>query len=118
VVLAGGVNSSPGMDVEADRLFQSVQRMLPRFRPTRVRKALICEMQAGEEMLQNMKGEVHFAQYGSKDLHIEMSSLIPTGRWITVVLIGKSVDRADHPQYLEVLERFLKLPHIERLLPR
>ncbi len=118
VVLAGGVNHSPGMDVEGDCLFQSLQQMLPGFRPPKVRKTLICEMQAGEELLQDMKGEVHFAQYGSKDLHIEMSSLIPKGRWITLVLLGKSVDRADPIQYLEVVERFLKLPQINRLLPR
>jgi flavin-dependent dehydrogenase len=118
VVVAGGVNPSPGMDVQADRLFQSLQQMLPKFRPPKVRKTLICEMQAGEELLQDMKGELHFAQYGSKDLHIEMSSLIPKGRWITVVLLGKSVDRADPSQYLEVVERFLQLPHIRRLLPR
>ena len=118
VVLAGGVNQSPGMDVKADHLFQSLRQMLPGFRPPRVRKTLICEMQAGEELLQDMKGEVHFAQYGSKDLHIEMSSLIPKGRWITVVLLGKSVDRADPSQYMEIVEHFLKLPHIRRLLPR
>jgi hypothetical protein len=75
-------------------------------------------MQAGEELLRDMKGEVHFAQYGSKDLHIEMSSLIPKGRWITVVMMGRSVDHADPSQYLAVVERFLELPHIRRLLPR
>ncbi len=118
VVFAGGANQSPGMDVESDRLFQALKEMIPGFHPPKVRKALICEMQAGEELLQCMKGEVHFAQYGSKDLHIEMSSLIPKGRWITVVLLGKSVDRADPSQYLQVVEHFLELPHIRRLLSK
>jgi flavin-dependent dehydrogenase len=117
-VLAGGVNQSPGMRVQSDRLFQAIAAALPGFRPPEVRKALICEMQAEEDLLQYMKGEVHFAQYGSGELHIEMSSLIPKGRWVTVVLLGKSVDRAEPPQYGQIVERFLELPHIRRLLPK
>ncbi len=118
VVLAGSVNRSPGMRVQSDRLFQSIAKVLPGFRPPAVRKALICEMQAEEDLLQSMQGEVHFAQYGSGELHIEMSSLIPKGRWVTVVLLGKSVDRAEPAQYLQIVERFLQLPHVRRLLPK
>ncbi len=62
-------------------------------------------------------GEVHFAQYGSKDLAIEMSSLIPKKDWVTVALLGKSVDRARPSEYLDILQRFVELPHIRRLLP-
>ncbi len=118
VVLAGGVNQAPGMRVQSDRLVQAIAEVLPGFRPPRVRKALICEMQAEEDLLQYMQGEVHFAQYGSRELHIEMSSLIPKGRWVTVVLLGKSVDRAEPSQYWQIVERFLQLPHIRRLLPK
>ncbi|MGO9114624.1 MAG: NAD(P)/FAD-dependent oxidoreductase [Thermoguttaceae bacterium] len=118
VVLAGGVNQSPGMRVQSDRLFQAIAEVLPGFRPPQVRKALICEMQAEEDLLQYMQGEVHFAQYGSRELHIEMSSLIPKGRWVTVVLLGQSVDRAEPSQYLQIVESFLQLPHIRRLLPK
>jgi flavin-dependent dehydrogenase len=118
VVLAGGVNQLPGMRVQSDRLFQAIAAVLPGFRPPEVRKALICEMQAEADLLQYMKGEVHFAQYGSRELHIEMSSLIPKGRWMTVVLLGQSVDRAEPAQYLQIVERFLELPHIRRLLPK
>jgi len=116
VALAGGVNQLPGMRVQSDRLFQAIAEVLPGFRPPQVRKALICEMQAEEDLLQYMQGEVHFAQYGSRELHIEMSSLIPKGRWVTVVLVGQSVDRAVPSQYLQIVERFLQLPHIRRLL--
>ena len=105
------------MRVQSDRLFQAIATVLPGFRPPGVRKALICEMQAEEDLLQYMQGEVHFAQYGSGELHIEMSSLIPKGRWVTVVLLGKSVDRAEPSQYWQIMERFLQLPHIRRLLP-
>ena len=118
VVLAGGVNPTPGVDLESNRLFQALKEVIPGFHLPRIRKALICEMQTEEELLRQMRGEVHFAQYGSKDLSIEMSSLIPKGRWLTVVLLGPSVDRATPAQHLQVVERFLELPHIRRLLPR
>jgi hypothetical protein len=118
VVFAGGVNQTPGMDLESNCLFLALKEVIPGFRPPHVRKTLICEMQTEEELLRHMRGEVHFAQYGSKDLQIEMSSLIPKGRWITVVLLGPSVDRASPSEYLHLVERFLELPHIKRLLPR
>ncbi len=49
--------------------------------------------QTFKEKYESLKGEVHFAQYGSKTLQVEMSSLIPKTEVITVVLLGKSVDR-------------------------
>ena len=118
VAFAGGVNQTPGMSLESDPLFRALEETIPGFRPPRVRKTLICEMQATEELLRQMRGEVHFAEYGSEDLQIEMSSLIPKGRWITVVLLGPSVDRADPSQHRDIMNRFLALPHIRRLLPR
>ncbi len=117
-VFGGGVNQTPGMALRANSLFRSLGEVLPGFRPPEVRKAIICEVLAQEELLQSLAGEVHFAQYGSKDLRIEMSLLVPRGHWITVVLIGPSVDRADPAGHLAVVERFLELPHIRRFLPR
>ena len=120
-VFAGGVNGSPGMDVASDPLFSDLQAMIPRLRPPRVRRALISEMQAhgggDPEALLAVDGEVHFAQYGSRDLHIEMSSLVPKQNWVTVVLLGKSIDRAQPSEYLSIMQRFVELPHIRRLLP-
>lgn len=117
VVVAAGVNQAPGMDLPDNALFQALARMIPGFRPPRVRKALIGEVQADEQMLRLMAGEVHFAQYGSKDLHIEMSSLIPKRNWLTVALLGRSVDEAKPSEYASIIERFVQLPHIRRLLP-
>jgi flavin-dependent dehydrogenase len=117
VVIAAGVNRSPGMDVASDDLYRGLAEVLPGFRPPQVRRALITEMQADEELLAYMGGEVHFAQYGSKDLQIEMSSLMPKGGWITIVMIGKSVDRAEFTEYRKLAERFLQLPHMQRLFP-
>ena len=120
-VFAGGVNRSPGMDVASDPLFAQLQAMIPKLRPPKVRRALISEMQAHSgtdpEALLAVDGEVHFAQYGSKDLHIEMSSLVPKQNWVTVVLLGKSVDQAQPSEFLGIMQRFVELPHIRRLLP-
>jgi len=118
VAFAPGINRTPGMDPASDPLFGALARMMPGLSPPKVRKAVICEMQAQEDLLRTMEGEVHFAQYGSKELSIEMSSLIPKGEWITVVLLGKSIDRADASQSLRIAESFVELPHIRRVLPR
>lgn len=117
-VFAAGVNRAPGMDLGSDRLYQALERLLPGFRPPQVRKALICEMQADEDLFDHMQGEAHFVLYGSREIQIEMASLIPKGRWITIVLLGRSVDRAQPRDYQQLVKSFLELPHIERLLPR
>lgn len=113
----GGVNRSPGMEVLSDPLFGALREMIPGLRPPRVRKAVIAELLGGEDDLRSLEGEVHFMQYGSKDLHIEMASLMPKREWVTAVLIGKSVDRAEPAEYLDLVRRFVALPHIRRLLP-
>lgn len=119
-VLAGGVNRTPGMDVAADPLLRDLRALIPGFRPPRVRPALISEMKThggDPDELLAVDREVHFAQYGSKELHIEMSSLLPKRDWVTVVLLGKSVDQARPSEYLDIMQRFVELPHIRRLLP-
>ncbi len=67
VVVAAGVNSSPGMDLGSDRLYRALGGAVPGFRPPQVRKALICEMQADDDLFDHMEGEAHFALYGSRD---------------------------------------------------
>jgi flavin-dependent dehydrogenase len=117
-VFAAGVNRTPGMEVAADPLVEALSRVLPGFHPPRVRKALIVEMETEGELRDAMRGEMHFVPYGSRDLHIELASLIPKGRWTTVVLLGRSIDRAPLSQYLDVVERFLDVPHMKRALPQ
>jgi flavin-dependent dehydrogenase len=118
VAVASGVNQTPGMNLATDPFFRALKGALPGFRPPKVRRALICEMEAEEEALRHLKAEVHFVQYGSRDLRIEMSSLIPKGRWITIVLLGPSVDTAQPSDRLAIIESFLELPHIKRLIPK
>ena len=118
LVFAAGVNRVPGMDLGADPVYAALAQLLPGLRPPRVRTAVICEMQAQAGLLRSMEGEVHFAQHGSKELDIEMCSLIPKGDWMTVVLLGESIDRAGPSEYLRIAESYMALPHIRRLLPR
>lgn len=118
VALASGVNQTPGMNLATDLFLGSLKNVLPGFMPPKVRRALICEMLADEEAVRPLKTEVHFVQYGSRDLRIEMSSLIPKGRWITIVMLGLSVDAAQAADRLAIIERFLELPHIKRLIPK
>ena len=106
-VFAGGVNRSSGMDPRSDPLFGALQQMIPELRPPRVRRAVIAELTAGEGELRSLEGELHFMQYGSKDLHIEMASLMPKQGWATAVLVGRSVDRAAPGDSLEVVKRFV-----------
>jgi len=116
-VFAAGVNRRPGMEVRDDPLTAALERMIPRLRPPKVRKAVIAEMRDKEDRLGVIEGEVHFIQYGSKDLHIEMASVMPKKGWLTVVLLGGSVDRAEPSASLRLVERFLRLPNIQRLVP-
>ncbi len=117
VVLAAGVNRSPGEDLASDPLYRSLAQMLPGFRPPKVRRTVIAEMQADDDLLLPLNGEVHFAQYGSKTVDIDMASLIPKQSWMTVVLLGKSIDRARPSDCLKILQEFLQVPHVRRLVP-
>jgi flavin-dependent dehydrogenase len=117
VVVSAGVNRIPGMNVNNDPLFASLRTIMPHLRAPRVRRAVIAELQAEEGLLRPLEGEVHFAQHGSKEIDIEMSSLLPKGSWLTVVLLGRTIDAADPSQYLRIVQEFVDLPHIRLLLP-
>ena len=119
-VLACGVNQIPGMKLENARIFSNLQGIIPRFRPPRTRKALIAEVDVKDErFMRRVQDELFIAEYGSRDLSIEMASLIPKGKFMTVVLIGPTVDRCSGgSQSFDIINRFLELPHIRRLLPR
>jgi len=61
---------------------------------------------------------MYFVEYGSKSLPLEMCSLLPKRGFVTAVLVGKSVDRADHwDKSRKIMREFLELPHIRKLLP-
>ncbi len=66
-----------------------------------------------------MEGELTFILYGSPRLKLDMGSVLPKGRFATVVLIGPSIDNQENaPKVAEVVDAFLELPQIRRVLPR
>lgn len=117
VAVAGGVNQEAGINLETSSFGRSLSQLIPGFVPPGVRKTLIFELEGNEQFLRTVQGEIHFVEYGSDRLRIEMSSIMPKGRFVTVVLIGPSIDRCGPAEHLEIISRYLELPHIRKLLP-
>jgi flavin-dependent dehydrogenase len=119
VAVATGVNARTGKDYGTDPLIRSIQRINPDFAPAKLRRALVFELKVSPEVLEkNLKNEVYFIEYGSKELPLEHIALIPKGDYLTVTVIGKYIDRAALPKDTrEIIKRILKLPHLNRILP-
>lgn len=119
VSIASGINPHYGMDSCADDFTASVKRLNPSFVPGRSRRTLIFELDVGEEYLQRkMNREIYFLEYGSKDLALEHTALIPKGRFLTVAMIGHFVDHVILPRdSRQIIQQFLALPQVDRILP-
>ena len=119
VSFATGINAQYGMEDHCDALIASIKELNPAFVPGRSRKTLIFELDVGESFLEhNLNREMYFIEYGSEQLVIEHTALIPKGRFLTVAMIGRCVDEAIMPQDSRRLIRdFLTLPQVERILP-
>jgi flavin-dependent dehydrogenase len=117
VAFAAGVNEDVGLAPERSRMLQCFRRLAPRFRPPLVRRALIFELQARPAVPPSLVGTVHFVEYGSASLPLEMCSLVPKRGFVTVVLVGASVDAATtRGETQEIMKQFLELPHIRKLI--
>lgn len=118
-VFAGGVNHGLRHRGEALHLEQCLRQVMPGFAPPKLRRALIFELELDPEQAGELDGEILFIEYGSQSLPLEMCSLVPKGQFVTVVLIGPAVDRlADHSLVAGLIQEFLKLPHVQKLIPR
>ena len=119
VSIATGINAHCGFDYGDDGFIASIKRLNPSFVPGKTRKALIFELDVGEDFLErNMNREIYFIEYGSKHLTLEHTALIPKGRFLTVVMIGKCIDEAVLPRdSRQIVRDFLTLPQIDRILP-
>lgn len=117
VVFATGVNQEIGKPTDQSPILQSLRRMVPAFVPSQLRRALILELQALPCVPGNLSHTVHFVEYGSKHLPLEMCSLVPKRGFVTVVLIGGGVDAAlRRGEGREVTRQFLNLPHVRKLV--
>ncbi len=119
VVFASGVNEMASCVHHGIPLLDTIRRLMPAFVPPGLRRTLIFELEADPHLLTSLDGQVHFPEYGSRMLRLEMCSIIPKRGFITVVLVGGSVDQArTKVDYQRILGHFLELPHIHRLLAR
>ncbi len=119
VVFAAGVNEVPDGQVNGRGVGTLLRQLIPDYEPPRLRRALILELEARAGLPPHLEGELYFVEYGSHRLHLEMCSLVPKRGFITVVLLGGSVDTAATvSEHREIVQEFLALPHVRKLVPR
>lgn len=118
LVFATGVNGKPGLRAEDNPMVRAIRQTLPKFEPPRLRRALIFEMELDATQPPWLYEELHFVEYGSKTLPLEMCSLVPKRGFMTAVLVGRSVDAAVEPDAARrIMRQFLALPHVRKLVP-
>lgn len=118
LVFAAGVNGKPGLPAHENPMVRIIRQVLPGFEPPRLRRALIFEMELDARQSPWLDEEIHFVEYGSKALPLEMCSLVPKRGFLTAVLVGRSVDTAKEPEAARrIMRQFLELPHIRKLVP-
>jgi flavin-dependent dehydrogenase len=120
VAFAGGVNSNFGNGSKTgQKPVVCLQKIIPGFKAPRVRKTIIFELDAGDNnsLINMIAGELYFILHGSRSLKLEMISIIPKGKYVTVVLIGPSVDKSTREDNLRIINEFMNLPHIRKILP-
>ena len=118
VVFAGGVNQKPDKSGAGVSLVSMFQQLQPAFTPPRLRKALIFELEALAATDKAAQGELHYLESSARHLQLEMCSILSKRGFITVTLVGRSVDEAStHKQNLRVIKDFMALPQTHRTLP-
>ena len=120
VAVAAGINPRPGRAVQESEFTESCRAIMPGFIPPGVRRTLVFELKPGRDYLRKyMDREIYFIESGSRNLPLEHIALVPKGDYLTVALVGKSIDRAVLPRDTrKVVRDFLSLPHIRTILPR
>jgi hypothetical protein len=117
-IFAGGVNEKPESSRSQPNTVELFQRLQPEYVPPRLRKALIFELAGLEETAEHTTGELHFIESSAGRLKLDMCSILSKRGYITVTLIGKSVDASpSHKQNFRVINDFLALPQIRKALP-
>jgi flavin-dependent dehydrogenase len=117
VVFAAGVNQEMSQPTTASPMLRSLRSMVPEYVPPRLRRAAIMELQALPKVPGHLSETIHFVEYGSRNLPLEMCSLVPKRGFVTVVLVGAGVDAVlQAGDRGELIRRFLGLPHIRKLL--
>lgn len=118
-VLATGINLHPDSVYAKSDLFRSYQKINPRFVPPKARRALIFELKPGRHYLRKyLNREMYFIESGLGKLRLEHIAMVPKGDYLTVTLVGQSIDRASLPGDAgDIMSTFLSLRHIRMILP-
>lgn len=117
--IATGVNSNPKSQFGKDDLYQSLKKINPYFEPPQTRPALVFELKPGRDYLEKyMNRELYLIATGSRQLRLEHIALITKGDYLTVSMVGSSIDKGSFPLDTErFIRAFLALPHIQNILP-
>lgn len=121
VTFAGGVNRVVGDRLEAgEQPVSYLHKMIPGFHPPKVRRTIIFELNTedNDRFMHKIKGELYFILHGSSSLKLEMISIVPKGKYITVALIGPSIDNSTTKDNLRIINEFMRLPQIRKILPQ
>jgi flavin-dependent dehydrogenase len=117
VVFAAGVNETAEVCRPSPSLVCVLGRLVPNYQLPRLRPTLIFELESPSGKTPNLEGHLHFVEYGSTALRLEMCSLVPKRGYITVVLVGPSIDASPGPaENKRIIDEFLQLPQIRQLL--
>lgn len=118
-VLATGINLHPASVYAKSDLFRSYEKINPRFVPPKARRALIFELKPGRRYLKKyLNREMYFIESGLGKLRLEHIAMVPKGDYLTVTLVGPSIDRASLPGDAgKIMSTFLSLRHIRMILP-
>ena len=84
LVFAGGGNLHPGMDLDDWGLVTDLGRLLPGFRPPETRRTMIFELEVSKDLSEAMEGRLFFILHGSRRLKIDMGSIMPKGKFLTI----------------------------------
>jgi hypothetical protein len=118
LIFAGGVNEKKAKARTRPDAVELLQSLQPEYAPPRLRKALIFELEAPDGTNGLEGGDLHYVESSHGRLKLDMCSILSKRGYITVTLIGQSVDAAtSHQQNLQVIRDFLATPRIRRTLP-
>ncbi|MCG8689037.1 MAG: hypothetical protein MI892_29470, partial [Desulfobacterales bacterium] len=94
--MAVGINA--GKAGAISQPLKAFQRLNSSYIPVRTRPALIFELKPGSRYLKKyLDQELYIIVSGSKKLDIDHAALVPKRSYLTVALMGKSIDQANFP---------------------
>jgi 2-polyprenyl-6-methoxyphenol hydroxylase-like FAD-dependent oxidoreductase len=118
-VIATGTGYADGGLPDSNPLLRAFQRINPNFSPSKTRPVLRFDLPTGRNYLQKyMNRELYLILSGFRKPDVEEIALIPLWDRLTVVMTGKSIDRAASAADLrKTVQEFLSLDELQALLP-